>query len=230
LLIVLLLCSADRSSIFGLSLILLPLRWGAFMTKRMISGGSPGAYRDGGVGMVVQDWSWRERATGLRQWPTLNGLIGRVGADPAFAAAVLVGSFAAGRADALSDIDLLLFAPDGGFAAAWERRHDLHVTGALIAWDERREPDREIGKHQWVTEDVVYVECLIATPASGCRLAEPYVVVAGVLPPTVTRRPPIARSELTFGPHPVERAYDMFKFAVRHPGQASHLVPEPPPD
>jgi predicted nucleotidyltransferase len=171
--------------------------------------------------VALLDVPGRDNVAHLRQWPVLTALAEHIATDPAFAAGVLVGSFAHGRADALSDIDLLLFAPDGGFDAAWERREALRVTGALIAWDERREPEREIGKHQWVTPDLVYVECLIATPASGCRLAQPYVVIAGTLPPDVTRRPPVSRSELTGGLHPVEQAYDLLKFAIRNAGVAS---------
>lgn len=168
--------------------------------------------------MGLWDLPGGDRAARLRQWPVLQALVQQIATDSAFAAAVLVGSFASGRADSLSDLDLLLFVPDDGFAEAWARRNTLHVTGALIAWDDHREPERKIAKHQWVTPDLVYVECLIATSASGCRLADPHVVVAGTLPPNVTRRPPINRAEMTGGQHPVEQAYDLFKFAVRHSG------------
>jgi len=88
--------------------------------------------------MMTPDWPGRERAARLRQWPTLDGIIRYVAVEPAFAAAILVGSLAAGRTDALSDIDLLLFAADGCFEAAWQRRFDLHGTGALAAWDAAR--------------------------------------------------------------------------------------------
>jgi Nucleotidyltransferase domain len=59
----------------------------------------------------------------LRQWPTIDLLRAYAVAHPdLFAAAVLVGSFAAGRADPLSDVDLVLLVPDGGFERTWSHR------------------------------------------------------------------------------------------------------------
>ncbi|MGD9894739.1 MAG: hypothetical protein AB7R89_31340 [Dehalococcoidia bacterium] len=59
------------------------------------------------------------------------------------------------------------------------------------------------------------VETLFATPSSGFRLAEPYVVLTGRLPDDVTRRPPIARSEMTGWPHAVDLAYSTLKRVLR---------------
>ncbi|MGH2586410.1 MAG: hypothetical protein ACRDJE_15965, partial [Dehalococcoidia bacterium] len=75
--------------------------------------------------MPIPDRPGREGATKLRQWPTIERLAAHAAANPSiFAAAILMGSFAAGRADTLSDIDLTLLAPEGGFEAAWARRYD----------------------------------------------------------------------------------------------------------
>jgi hypothetical protein len=163
------------------------------------------------------EWPGRPAAERLRQWATLEQLAERLGATPDYLGMILVGSLAKGVADPLSDIDLFLVARDGGFAAVWERRHDLHVTGALAVWEQAdgRLPDART--HVWLTEDLVVVEALIATPQSGARLAEPAVVLVG--PPELTdmfpRRPPVQRSEMRMGDHPVERAYDALKRAVR---------------
>jgi hypothetical protein len=159
------------------------------------------------------DWGWIQE---FRQWPTLKQLITYTQASPAFSAAVLVGSFAAGTADALSDLDLILVAPDDGFERAWAERHALHVTGALAAWDEHPEGTAHSAIHKWVTSDVIYVESLIATAASGLRLAEPFVLLAGepsVLE-RISHRPPISRREMRAG-HPIDQAYHAFISAVR---------------
>jgi len=166
--------------------------------------------------VLTTDWPERERATSLRQWPTIERLAAYTVANPSlFVAAILVGSFAAGTADTLSDIDLILLAPDGGFEPAWARRHDLHPHGVLAVWDERRADPTEVAAHNWVTDDVVMVETLFATPSSGFRLAEPYVVLAGQLPAEVPHRPPIARSEMTGWPHAVDLAYSTLKYVLR---------------
>jgi hypothetical protein len=171
---------------------------------------------DSGHGRIIPDWPGREAATRLRQWPTIEGLAryARARADT-FAAAILVGSFAAGAADPLSDIDLILLAPDDGFAAACALRHELHGGAVLADWDQPREGLPEVAGHNWVTEDLILVETLFATPSSGFRLAEPYVVLAGELPVGVTRRPPIARSEMTGWPHAVDIAYSTLKHVLR---------------
>jgi hypothetical protein len=163
------------------------------------------------------EWPGRPAVERLRQWATLERLVERVGATPDYVGVILLGSLAKGIADPVSDIDLFLVARDGGFAVAWERRHDLHVTGALAVWEEAdgRLPDART--HVWLTEDLVVVEALIATPQSGARLAEPAVVLVG--PPGLTnmfpRRPTVQRSEMRMGEHPVERAYEALKQAVR---------------
>jgi len=102
----------------------------------------------------------------------LERLIQRVEASPALDGMILLGSFARGEVDALSDLDLVL------------------------------------------------VECLLATPSSGVRLAEPAAVLAGgrELLDRYPRRPPVTRAEMAAQPvdlHPVERAYGELKEAVR---------------
>ncbi len=117
-------------------------------------------------------WPHEGTARGARQWPTLERLIERVEASPALDGMILLGSFARGKVDALSDLDLVL------------------------------------------------VECLLATASSGVRLAEPAAVLAGDrgLLDRFPRRPPVTRAEMAAHPldlHPVERAYDQLKEAVR---------------
>lgn len=163
---------------------------------------------------LSNDWGWIQE---YRQGPTLKRLVTHIRACPAFSAAILVGSFAARAADALSDLDLILVAQDGKFEAAWAERHALHVTGALAAWDER--PDgssAHSAAHKWITNDVIYIECLIATPASGVRLAEPFAVLTGEpgVAKQIRRRAPISRTEMK-ATHPIDEAYAAFVAAVR---------------
>ncbi len=162
------------------------------------------------------------RAVQLRQLPLIERLTGQVKGMHEFLGAILLGSFAAGRADALSDLDLLLVAREGKFSAAWTRRHDLHGAEMLVSWDVMREGVMEMGAHKWITPDVIMVECLIATPSSGVRLVGPFAVITGDarLPEMLTRRPPITRDELLVPiPSPgseIESAYDEFKALVRN--------------
>jgi hypothetical protein len=153
-----------------------------------------------------------------RQLRALAAIADRVAAMPEVAGAVLIGSIAGGVADAASDIDLIVCAVPGQFAAAWERRHDLHATGALVCWDDRPAPDSEIGTHRWVTDDMVLVEVLLATAASGVRLAPPWRMLTGgpEVAQSLTPRPPIDRSEFrTEGAHPVDQAFEDLKWALR---------------
>jgi hypothetical protein len=108
-----------------------------------------------------------------------------------------MGSLVDGRGDALSDIDLLAVAAEGRFAHAWAARHELS-TGALYAWDHVEDEDAQVKGHKWLTPDLVKVECLIATPSSAVRLAEPVAVVVGELdlPDRFTRRGQILRDEV----------------------------------
>jgi hypothetical protein len=120
--------------------------------------------------------------------------------------AILLGSFAHGTPDAAGDLDLIVCVRDGHFATAWQQRTALQVTGAMV-WDQHLVPDR-VGAHKWVTNDLTMVECLLAAPDSGVRLASPWRVVAGdpELADRFTARPPISRAELGTDVHPVERA------------------------
>ena len=173
---------------------------------------------------MAAEWSGRDAAMRSRQWPTVERITAYVAEHPTvFAAAVLVGSFAAGRADALSDVDLIVLAPDGDFGAAWARRHDLHPGGVLAVWDQLREGMPEVAGHNWVTDELIVVETLFATPSSDFRLANPYVLLAGSVPPDVSRRPPISRSEMRGWPHPVDLAYSTLKYVLRRGPDASNV-------
>jgi predicted nucleotidyltransferase len=132
----------------------------------------------------------------LRQLATLAALLEHISASSVLDGAILLGSFARGTPDAASDLDLIVCVHNGDFATAWRQRTALQVTGAMVWWDQHLLPDR-MGAHKWITNDLVLVECLLATPDSGVRLAPPYRVVAGdprlaerfgARPPHPTRR------------------------------------------
>jgi len=153
-----------------------------------------------------------------RQREELGRIAARARDRPWLDAVLLVGSLAADTADALSDVDLLVVVRDGRFDEAWAERAVLQSEDALFAWDQRDDPNREIGAHRWLSGDVVLVEALFGTPSSGMRLAPPWSVLAGA-PDAAARlipRPPIERTEMGHSAaHPVEAAYDEFKMRLR---------------
>lgn len=135
-----------------------------------------------------------------------------------FGALVLLGSFAKGTADAVSDVDLFFITYRGRFEQAWAHRHELHVTGALVHWDEMEDELAEVGGHRWVTTDLVLVESVISAPQGGARLAAPFKVYGGdsSLVDAFPKRLPVGPGDMTDeGAHPVDVAYDAFKKAVR---------------
>ena len=162
----------------------------------------------------------------LRQEPVLARLQRRIVAEDALEGALLLGSFATRSADTLSDVDVLVVVAEGRFDEAWAGRGRLEDGEAIAAWDDL-DPDRaEIGGHKWLTDDLVLVECLLATPSSGVRLAEPYSVLAGAaaLPDRLARRDPFTRTELQAYAstraeagrlHEIEAAYGRLVEAVR---------------
>ncbi len=159
-------------------------------------------------------------------------LLGAVAAAPTLEGAILLGSLARGVGDEVSDVDLIVVVRDGSFDEAWAAREALHGDDALAAWDDLEPGRPEIGGHKWLSRDLVLVECLLATPSSGVRIAEPFRVVSGAasLPERLVRRPPIERADLTAYAqereqagrvHEVERAYSELARAVRASSAAS---------
>ena len=127
--------------------------------------------------MELNDWPGRATAVSSRQWRTLETTAERAASVDALDGLILLGSFASGTPDELSDIDVLAVAAAGRFAEAWQARHRLSAD-ALVAWDLR--PKADTAGHNWLTRDFVKVDCTIVDPDSGARgLAEPIVVLFG---------------------------------------------------
>ena len=168
----------------------------------------------------INDWPGRSAAERLRQWPRIQELA-RAGVEAPFLGVVLLGSFARGEADHLSDVDFIVFAADGDFEKAWARRHFLHSTDAWC-WDYPRPPgDRDVAAHRWLTGDFVLFDGLLATP-SGTRVADPMHLLAGddALSRQLVKREPItgeerdrSNDEITL--HEVEQLYGQLKLALR---------------
>lgn len=129
---------------------------------------------------MIADWPTRAHAERLRQWPVIVHVGERVATMPEFDGLMLVGSFAKGTADDVSDVDLIAVTAEGQFRRAWARRAELETEGRLFVWDVVPDPTRDDGGHKWITRDLVKVECGIVDPARGdTRLAPPYAVVVG---------------------------------------------------
>jgi hypothetical protein len=169
------------------------------------------------------DWPGRHAAQRLRQWPHILHLCEAAARSP-FLGVVLLGSFARGDADYLSDVDFIVLAGEGAFADAWEQRHRLHADDAAC-WDYSRPPgDRDVAGHRWLTTDFALFDGLIATP-SGTRVADPLHVLVGgeALSRQLVKREPITTEERDARKneielHPIERLYGQLKLALReHP-------------
>lgn len=157
-----------------------------------------------------------QRTPPKRQLRALDDLAARIAQISSIEGLILVGSLAAGTADALSDVDTIAVTTVTGFATAWAGRHRLHADPVCTCWDVTDPHHPDVGAHKWIDTDGVLVECLLTAPDSGVRLARPAQVITGG-PSMITRLPvrdPIVRTEMSGG-HPVEDAYNAFKNAVR---------------
>ena len=113
----------------------------------------------------------------LRQQAVLDAIIERAAEVPSLDGVIVIGSFAGGEPDALSDLDLVAVAAPGRFPEAWAARHRL-AGDAFITWEPRPNGESQIKWFNWLTHDLVKVECGIAAPGSK-ELAEPFAVVCG---------------------------------------------------
>jgi hypothetical protein len=169
---------------------------------------------------LINDWPGMSAAERLRQWPHVVDLSDAVVRAP-FLGVVLLGSFARGEADGLSDVDFIAFAEKGVFDEAWARRHHLHPDDA-VCWDYPRPPgDRDVAGHRWLTADFVLFDGLVATP-SGARVADPFHVLVGdeTLSRQLVRREPFTceekhHREADVELHEIEKLYGRLKLALR---------------
>jgi predicted nucleotidyltransferase len=169
---------------------------------------------------LINDWPARNAAERRRQWPRVLEVAEGVSRPP-FLGVVLLGSFARGDADDLSDVDFIVFAAEDEFDEAWRQRHRLHLEDA-VCWDYPRPPgDRDVAGHRWLTSDFVLFDGLIATP-SGTRVAEPLHILVGdeTLGTQLVKREPIAveeqharKDEIEL--HPIEQLYGRLKLELR---------------
>ena len=127
----------------------------------------------------MHNWPGRARVETLRLWPELQQTVQRVESLPeCYSGLLLIGSLCRGEGDAISDVDLIAVAHEGGWQAAWDARHRLS-DGALVTFDRFGHP-RAVAGHIWITSALVKVECLIAEPvAGGMRLRGDAVVLLG---------------------------------------------------
>jgi hypothetical protein len=163
----------------------------------------------------LNDWHGLEAAAQSRHWPRILDLAERVAAAPQLAGLILLGSFARGETDSLSDVDFIVVSEPGRFDEAWEKRHDLHPDGAAC-WDYPRPDDREVAAHRWLTPELVLFDGLIATP-SGTRVADPLVVLVGNLglADDMVRFDPAAEPGGEIELNEIERLYGQLKLAAR---------------
>jgi hypothetical protein len=171
----------------------------------------PGGQRSSPVSAIT-DWPGLRAAERLRQWPHIRQLAEAATAPP-FLGLVLLGSFARGHADDLSDVDFTVFAAEGRFDEAWRQRHRLHPPNAAC-WDYPRPAgDRDVAAHRWLTSDFVLFDGLIADPmhvlVGGENLARRIVKRAAITAGERDQR----KDEITL--HEIETLYGQLKLALR---------------
>jgi Nucleotidyltransferase domain len=196
-----------------------PSRGGAGAPRSGLSESAAQAVRESAFVVQLNDWPGWTAAERLRQWPRVLQLAERV-AQPPFQGLVLLGSFARGEADQLSDVDFTVFVTEGRFTDGWERRHTLHPEDAAC-WDYERLPDRDVAGHRWLTHDLVLFDGLIAT-TSGARVADPLHVLVGdeSFRRQLVKREPLSEEEKEerkgeIALHEVEQLYGQLKLAFR---------------
>jgi hypothetical protein len=108
---------------------------------------------------------------------------------------VLLGSLSRGEGDAISDVDLVAVTRRHKWDEAWEARDQIS-SGALSTFD-RSEGRPGVAGHNWLTADLVKVECLITAPG-GMRLRGNAVVLVGEedLLDTFERLAPLSRQDV----------------------------------
>ena len=125
----------------------------------------------------------------LRQEAVLRAIVERASLVESIDGVIVIGSFAAGRADALSDLDLVLAASPDRLDEAWEARRSI-AGDVFLMWEPHPNHHSELRWVNWLTHDLVKVECGVAAPGSK-ELAEPFLLVAGS-PAVVERFPRVA--------------------------------------
>jgi hypothetical protein len=144
----------------------------------------------------VRDWSGRDHVETLRAWPALREAVARIESVPElFCGVLLLGSLSRGEGDVISDVDLVAVTWEHSWNEAWAVR-DRISSGALCTFD-RLEGRPGVAGHNWLTADLVKVECLITAPG-GMRLRGNAVVLAGddELVDAFERRAPLSRQDV----------------------------------
>jgi predicted nucleotidyltransferase len=113
----------------------------------------------------------------MRQRAVLDQIVARAAEVEPIDGLIVIGSFAGGEPDALSDLDLIVVAAPDRLEEAWEARQHL-VGDVLVTWEPHSNEGRDIRWLNWLTHDLVKVECGIAAPGSK-ELAVPFTVVLG---------------------------------------------------
>lgn len=107
----------------------------------------------------------------------LEQIVERASALECIDGVIVIGSFAGGEPDALSDLDVVVVAARDRLDEAWAARRDL-AGDVFLTWEPQSNEGRDIRWFNWLTHDLVKVECGIGAPGSK-ELAEPFTVVHG---------------------------------------------------
>jgi len=120
--------------------------------------------------------TWDVHPSTLRQRTLLNRIAAALRDTPDCTGAVVVGSFAQGRADRLSDIDLVAFCAEGTAANVFETiRQQIDAKQILMRFDGNHEAASPFQK--LILEDFTSIEFHVIAPCTALAIERPYIEI-----------------------------------------------------
>lgn len=119
---------------------------------------------------------WKDNPTTAIQIALLTRIASALRSSPDCMGAAIVGSFAKGSADRLSDIDLVAFCAQGAGHSLFQTiRQQVASSNALFTFDGARDPDSPYQK--LIFNDFTSVEFHIISPGIELTLEQPFVEI-----------------------------------------------------
>lgn len=149
---------------------------------------------------------WRDNPSTTFQIALLMRIAAAVRDSPDCTGAVVVGSFAKGTADRLSDIDLVAFCSGGAGHSLFQTiQEQIAPSSVFIAFDGEHDPDSPFQK--LIFEDLTSVEFHVISPNTKLTLEQPFV--------EIVNRDRCIESRTSSRPAPAEHDLTVFRYGDR---------------